>query len=120
MSLQTSLKPPVENREKILQLEQRVFEEFLQQRIQYASECPVSEDQCRVLSSSPKSKASLHIVIQHQPIFKNNNQHVPKFMWDFKVARVKQDQYKDSLGDYIDMGVHSKKVRMLTNPARYD
>ncbi|ORZ17588.1 hypothetical protein BCR41DRAFT_421791 [Lobosporangium transversale] len=120
MSLQTSLKPPVENREKILQLEQRVFEKFLQQRIQYASECPVSEDQSRVLSSSPKSKASLHIVIQYQPIFKNNNQHVPKFMWHFKVPRVKQDQYKDSLGDYIDMGVHSKSVSSVPHGTNMD
>ncbi|KAF9197306.1 hypothetical protein BGZ49_002314, partial [Haplosporangium sp. Z 27] len=51
-----TLKPPVEDREETVQLEQRVFKEFLQRRNQYAPEYPVSEDQCRVLSSSSSSK----------------------------------------------------------------
>ncbi|KAF9149767.1 hypothetical protein BGX20_005901, partial [Mortierella sp. AD010] len=102
-----TLKSPVEDPEETVQLGQRVFEEFLQQRNQYAPKYPVSEDQCRVLSSSSSSKASLHIVIPTYT-FDNNNQHMLKFMQDFKTARSKQDQDENSLGDYIDMGVYSK------------
>ncbi|KAF8980727.1 hypothetical protein BGZ46_003764 [Entomortierella lignicola] len=90
-----TLKRPVEDREEIVQLEQLVFKEFLQQRNQYAPEYPVSED--------------------------HNNQHMLKFMQDFKTARSKQDQ-ENSLGDHIDMGVYSKNrgIRCLGSCKRND
>ncbi|KAF8968442.1 hypothetical protein BGZ46_010852 [Entomortierella lignicola] len=116
-----TLKPPVEDREEIVQLEQRVFEEFLQQRNQYAPEYPVLGDQCQVLNSSSNSKVSLHIII---PIytFNNNNQHMLKFMQDFKHARCKQDQDENSLDDHIDMDVYSKNrgIRYLGSCKRND
>ncbi|KAF9344332.1 hypothetical protein BGX26_004516 [Mortierella sp. AD094] len=116
-----TLKSPVEDLEETVQLEQRVFEEFLQQRNQYAPKYPVSEDQCRVLSSSSSSKVSLHIVIPTYT-FDNNNQHMLKFMQDFKIARSKQDQDENSLGDHIDMGVYSKNrgIRCLGSCKRND
>ncbi|KAF9208403.1 hypothetical protein BGZ49_008891 [Haplosporangium sp. Z 27] len=116
-----TLKPSVKDPEEIVQLEQRVFEEFLQQRNQYAPEYPVSKDQCRVLSSSSSTKVSLHIVIPTYT-FKNNNQHMLKFMQDFKTARSKQDQDENSLGDHIDMGVYSKNrsIRCLGSCKRND
>ncbi|KAF9161077.1 hypothetical protein BGX21_002606, partial [Mortierella sp. AD011] len=70
----------------IVQLEQRVFEEFLQQRNRYAPKYPVSEDQCRVPSSLSSTKMLLHIVISTYT-FDNNNQHVLKFVQDLKTAR---------------------------------
>ncbi|KAF8962662.1 hypothetical protein BGZ46_001136 [Entomortierella lignicola] len=116
-----ALKSPVEDPEKIVQLEQRVFEEFLQQRNQHAPEYPVLEDQCRVLSSSSRSKVSLHIVIPTYT-FENNNQHMLKFMQDFKAARSNQDQDENSLGDHIDIGVYTKSrgIRCLGSCKRND
>ncbi|KAF9172169.1 hypothetical protein BGX20_006213 [Mortierella sp. AD010] len=116
-----TLIPPVEDPEKIVQSEQRVFKEFLQQRNRYAPEYPVSEDQCRILSSSSNSKVSLHIVIPTYT-FDNNNQHMLKFMQDFKAAKSNQDRDENSLGDHIDMGVYTKNrvIRCLGSCKRND
>ncbi|KAF9414397.1 hypothetical protein BGZ76_004877, partial [Entomortierella beljakovae] len=115
-----TLKPSVEDPEKIVQLEQRVFEKFLQQCDRYAPEYPVSEDQCRFLSSSSRSKVSLHIVIPTYD-FNINSQHMLKFMQDFKTARSKQGQDENSL-DHIDMGVYTKNrgIRCLGSCKRND
>ncbi|KAF9152564.1 hypothetical protein BGX20_005129, partial [Mortierella sp. AD010] len=116
-----TLESPIKDLEKTVQLEQRVFEEFLQQRNHYAPEYPVSEDQCRVLSSSSRSKVSRHIVIPTYT-FDNNNQHIRKFMQNFKATRSKQDQDENSLGDHVDMGVYSKNrgIRCLGSCKRND
>jgi len=76
--------------EDAVQLEQRVFEEFLVARNQYAPAYPVTEDQCRVLSSSSSSKLSLHIIPRY--VFEDNNKHILAFMQGFKDARSVQDQ----------------------------
>ncbi|KAG0258558.1 hypothetical protein BG011_003225 [Mortierella polycephala] len=99
-----------DNAGPIVQLEQRVFEEFLAARSQYAPEYPVSGDQCRTINSSSSSKLPLHVV-KTAYSFDNNNKHMLVFMQamqGFKGARSMQDQDKDSLGDHIGMGAYSK------------
>ncbi|KAF8964309.1 hypothetical protein BGZ46_000793 [Entomortierella lignicola] len=116
-----TLKPPAKDSKEIVQHEDRFFKAFLHQRNQYAPQYPVSEDQCRVLSSSSNSKVSLHIIIPTYT-FDNNNKHMLKFMQDFKTAWSNQDQDNSSLPGSIDMGVYTKNrgIRCLGSCKRDD
>ncbi|KAI8596262.1 hypothetical protein EDD21DRAFT_422649 [Dissophora ornata] len=98
--------------EDIAELEQRVFAEFLEARNQFAPEYPVTEDMCRVLTSSSGYKVSLHIIIP-QYVFENNSKHMKAFMDKFHLKRGGKDDTK--LTKYIDTDVYTRNrgIRIL-------
>ncbi|KAG0351783.1 hypothetical protein BGZ54_003102 [Gamsiella multidivaricata] len=96
----------------VAELEQCVFAEFLEARNQFAPEYPVTEEMCRVLTSSSGSKVSLHILIPKY-VFENNNEHMKAFMDNSKEARGSDEV--TNLTKYIDPAVYIKNrgIRIL-------
>ncbi|KAF9991803.1 hypothetical protein BGZ79_003953, partial [Entomortierella chlamydospora] len=113
---------PNEDTDTIAQLEKRVFSEFLAARNQYAPRYPVTDNQCRVLTSSTHSKISLHIIIPSYT-FENNHRHLRMFLLDFfDDIKASQDQNGSGLLKYIDSGVYSRNrsIRCLGSSKRKD